>query len=217
MADGDVPSPRLTVGAKRADHHHDHGGVSGKLFEWVMVVSMLVGRGAAARMVADLAELGPGDQIVDVGCGPGAAVREAAKRGAEAVGIDPNVAMLKLGRWITSLRRTKGVRFAEGSAESLPVSDASVTVVWALSSVHHWRDRSVGLAEARRILRPGGRLFLVERSLVAGARVHAGHGMTAEQVEELAKGVSAVGFVDVRTQPKQARRKRLVVVTAVRA
>jgi len=40
--------------------------------------------------------------------------------------------------------------------------------------------------------------------------------MTVEQVEELVKDVSAVGSIDVRTQLKQARRKRLVVVTAVR-
>lgn len=196
------------------DHHHDHRG--GALSEWVMVVSMLVGRGAAARMVAKLARVGPGDQVIDVGCGPGAAVREAAKRGAEAIGIDPNVAMLKLGRWITSLRRVRGARFVEGSAESLPVPDASATVVWALSAVHHWRAQSVGLAEAWRVLRPGGRLFLVERSLVAGARLHAGHGLTAAQVADLAKEVSAVGFAEVRTQAERARRKRLVVVTAVR-
>ena len=181
-----------------------------------MVVSMLVGRGAAARLVASLAEVGPGDEVVDIGCGPGAAVREAARRGAGAVGIDPSVAMLKLARWITSLLRLKEVRFVEGSAESLPISDASATVVWALSSVHHWCDRSMGLAEAWRVLQPGGKLFLAERSLVTGARAHAGHGVTAQQVEKLEREVSAVGFANVEAHPKRARRKRLVVVSAVR-
>jgi ubiquinone/menaquinone biosynthesis C-methylase UbiE len=198
----------------KPDHRHDQRG--GALSEWVMVVSMLVGRGAAARMVASLAQVGHGDQVIDVGCGPGAAVREAAKRGAEAVGIDPNVAMLQLGRWITSLLRVRGARFVEGSAESLPVPDASATVVWALSAVHHWRAPSVGLAEAWRVLRPGGRLFLVERSLVAGARLHTGHGLTAAQMADLANEVSAVGFKEVGMQVQRARRKRLAVVTAVR-
>ena len=64
--------------------------------EVVTVISMAVGRSAAARVVADIAEVGPGDRVVDIGCGPGTAVREAARRGATATGVDPSPIMLRI-------------------------------------------------------------------------------------------------------------------------
>jgi ubiquinone/menaquinone biosynthesis C-methylase UbiE len=129
----------------------------------VTALSMTVGRGAAARTVAGLAGLVPGDDVVDIGCGPGTAVREAARRGARATGVDPDRAMLRLGRSLTALRRAAGVSFVEGGAERLPVPDCGTTVVWALTSVHHWPDRPAAIREIRRVLKPGGRVLLAER------------------------------------------------------
>jgi hypothetical protein len=61
-----------------ADHQHAnaHGhdrfqGVPGLVIGAVL----LVGRGAVSRLVADLADVGPGDRVLDVGCGPGAAAQ----------------------------------------------------------------------------------------------------------------------------------------------
>ncbi len=121
--------------------------------------------------------------------------------------------MLRLGRWLTALRRVRNVTLIPGRAESLPLPDASVTVAWALSSVHHWADRAAGLAEARRVLVPGGRILLAERLAGAGARGHAAHGLTQDQAARLARDLETAGFAGVGTQIQRARRRVLVLVT----
>ena len=86
--------------------------------------------------------------------------RLAARRGSKVTGVDPSPWKLGIARGITSVRRTPAVSFVPGSAASLPLPDASATVVWSMSSVHHWSDRAGGVAEAHRVLGPGGRLLL---------------------------------------------------------
>ncbi len=191
-----------------------HPGVVARTAEVVTALSMMVGRGAAARIIAELAEVAPGDQVVDIGCGPGTAAREAARRGATATGVDPSPVMLNLARRISRLRRVHDVVWLEGTAEAVPLSDGSATVVWALSSVHHWADRAAGVAEARRVLGPGGRMLLAERLTPAGARGHAAHGLTPDQASDLASELVAAGFVEVSTGTHRAGRRTLIVVRA---
>ena len=57
---------------------------------------MSLAGGAAARLAADVAAVSDGDRVIDVGCGPGTAVREAARRGARVTGVDPAPVMLRL-------------------------------------------------------------------------------------------------------------------------
>ena len=139
-----------------------------RVYEVITALSMTVGRGSAARMIADLAEVSGGDHVVDVGCGPGTAVREAAHRGATAIGVDPTPLMLRLGRRITAVRHVRNATLVEGTAETLPLPDACATIVWALSSAHHWADRAAGLSEARRVLAPGGQILIAERLVQPG-------------------------------------------------
>jgi ubiquinone/menaquinone biosynthesis C-methylase UbiE len=153
-------------------------GIAGRAYQIITALSMTVGRGPLARAVADAAQLKPSDRVVDIGCGPGTAVRHAARRGAAATGIDPDPVMLRLAHWITAIWRSPNVGWLQGSAEELPLPDSQATVAWAISSVHHWEDRSAGLSEAWRVLAPGGRLLLAERTAKAGARGHAAHGLT---------------------------------------
>lgn len=187
-------------------------GVIARTAAVVTALSMTVGRGAAARVVADLAEVAPGDQVVDIGCGPGTAAREAARRGATVTGVDPSAVMVNLARRISRLRRAHHVVWLEGSAEAVPLCDDRATVVWALSSVHHWRDRAAGITEARRVLRPGGRLLLAERLTRPGARGHAAHGLTPDQATHLAGELRAAAFIEVSTRTQRAGRRTLIVV-----
>ena len=127
-------------------------------------------------------------------------------------GVDPAPEMLRLGQWITAARRIINVTFREGRAEALPLPDASVTVAWALSSVHHWPDRAAGLAEAARVLAPGGRILLAERLVKPGARGHAAHGLSRDEASRLAADLAAAGFTGASCDTRKAGRRRTLLI-----
>lgn len=187
-----------------------------RLVQGLTAVAMLFGRGAAARTVAGLAGLTGDDRVVDVGCGPGTAVREAARHAA-ATGVDPDRASLALARWVSARRGARDITWLEGRAERLPLPDACATVVWALSSVHHWPDRTTAFAEAHRVLAGGGRILIAERLARAGARGHAAHGLIPAQAEQVAEEMVAAGFTDIRTQTSRAGRRVLIIIEARRS
>ncbi|HTZ29400.1 MAG TPA: class I SAM-dependent methyltransferase [Streptosporangiaceae bacterium] len=191
--------------------------IAGKPYEIITALSMTLGRAPRARAVAESARLTRSDRVVDIGCGPGTAVRHAALLGAAATGIDPDDVMLRLAGWITAVRRRPGVSWVKGRAEKLPLPAEQATVAWAISSVHHWADRAAGLCEVWRVLAPGGRVLLAERLTRPGARGHAAHGLTRDQAEELAAQVAATGFSRVRLEIRQAGRRHLVMIRGEKA
>lgn len=195
------------------NHHADHRGFSG-ITGLLAGLTMLVGRGAVARLAADLTATNDNDHVVDVGCGPGAAMREAARRGARATGIDPAPVMLKLARWLT--RRGSSITWAEGAAEALPLGDGSATVLWSIATVHHWPDLNAGLAEARRVLTSRGRFLAIERRTRPGARGLASHGWTDRQAATFVDRCHDAGFTDVALERCRPGRKTLLVVRATR-
>ena len=186
--------------------------LSERAWQIITAVSMTAGRGPLARTVAGAAELTAGDRVVDIGCGPGTAVRYAAPRAATATGIDPDPVMLRLAQWGTALRRSPNVSWLEGRAEKLPLPDGEATVAWAISSSHHWEDRGAAVSEGWRILTPGGRLVLAERLAKPGARGHAAHGLTKDQAEDLARQLTAAGFGQVRRHIAKAGHRTLVII-----
>lgn len=95
----------------------------------------------------------PGQAVTDVGCGTGRAVHEL---GAGAVGIDTDVAMLDAAR-----ARFPGIDVREADASALPFADASMLGYRADKVYHVLPDPGAALAEARRVLAPGGRIVLV--------------------------------------------------------
>jgi ubiquinone/menaquinone biosynthesis C-methylase UbiE len=193
------------------NHHHDFPGFSG-IFGLVAGLSMIPGRAPVARFAADTVNVQPTDHVVDIGCGPGAAAREAARRGARVTGVDPASIMRRLARLLTS-RRLR-IDWTDGTAESLPLADGSASVIWSISTVHHWRDIDLGLADAARVLAPAGRFLAIERRTVEGARGHASHGWTEAQAHAFADACRARGFADVTVQTASPSRRALLVVTA---
>jgi ubiquinone/menaquinone biosynthesis C-methylase UbiE len=176
------------------NHHASHPGFSGAS-GLIAAISFLFGRDNAAELALELSELRSGDRLVDVGCGPGIAVRRARARGAEAIGVDPAPVMLRVAR--TRWRAEPGIDWRIGTAESLPVEDNWAAVVWSLSTVHHWANVDAGIAEVKRVLTPGGRLVVLERRIrdTAAAGV-ASHGWTVEQSESFADHCRGQGFLD---------------------
>ncbi len=154
--------------------------------------------------------------IYDLTANTGTAVREAARRGASATGIDPSASMLWLARRISVFRPAGRVIWAEGRAEALPLPDGAATIVWALSSAHHWDDQAAGLSEIRRVLGPGGKVLLAERLVQPGARGHAAHGLTRPQAGDLAQQMTAAGFANVHTEIRRAGRRTLIIIAGQR-
>jgi ubiquinone/menaquinone biosynthesis C-methylase UbiE len=187
-----APQPDLVP-----NHHAEHSPFSGVLGV-VAALSMIAGRENDARLADKLSRLAPGEVVVDIGCGPGAAVRRAARLGATAIGVDPAPVMLRAARLLT--RATPAVSFRRGSAEALPVRDAQAQVVWSIATVHHWRDIDAGLREVRRVLVPGGRFVAIERRTRPDAHGHASHGWTDEQGAAFAACCEQHGFTDVRVE-----------------
>jgi SAM-dependent methyltransferase len=102
--------------------------------------------------------LPPGSRVVDVGCGEGKhAVRLAEELGFEVVGVDPVPRHLEQARM-----RSGEIRFELGSAEALPVEDASFDLVWCRDVLVHVRDLERAYAEFHRVLRPGGRALVYQ-------------------------------------------------------
>jgi ubiquinone/menaquinone biosynthesis C-methylase UbiE len=194
------------------NHHADYPGFAGSA-GFFAAASMMLGGGGNARLVERLSELTAGDAVADIGCGPGTAARHAARVGASVVGIDPAPVMLRLARFLT-LRSPRAVRYAEGSAEALPLPDSSVSVVWSIASVHHWADLDAGLHEARRVLKPGGRLVAIERLTRPGATGLASHGWTPGQASAFADRCRAHGFTDAKVNRHGGGRRTRVSVTA---
>ena len=190
------------------NHHAHHAGFSG--VSGVVAALSMLGRGGDARFAVRLAAVEPDDTVVDIGCGPGAAVRRAAALGATALGVDPARVMLRVARLFT---HKNTVRYLEGTAEAIPLADDSATVLWSIATVHHWKDIDRGLAEARRVLRPGGRFVAIERHTEPGARGLASHGWTAAQAEAFVEQCRAHGFVDPRIDHNTDGKRTTIAVT----
>ena len=109
-------------------------------------VSALIDASFAAHTPAGL-------RLLDVACGPGYVAAAAASRGATAIGIDFSSEMVEEARG-----RYRGIEFQEGDAEQLSFPDFSFDAVVSNFGMLHLARPEKALAEANRVLRPGGRV-----------------------------------------------------------
>lgn len=214
MSDRRAPEPARADEAECVPNHHAHyPGFSG-LMGIVAAASMVVGRDDDARLAIRLGELAAGDTAVDIGCGPGVATRCAARLGAHAIGIDPARVMLNVARLLT--RPGSGARYLEGTAEHVPLDDATATVVWSIATVHHWRDIDAGLREALRVLVPGGRFVAIERKVEAGAQGLGSHGWSQARADAFAARARELGLHDVRAERNRTARRSTLAIVGVK-
>jgi SAM-dependent methyltransferase len=104
--------------------------------------------------MAERTGLAPGKTIVDVGAGTGKLTRLLPQTGARVVAVEPLPEMRK-----KLVEVVPGVEALDGTAEELPLQDASADVI-AAAQAFHWFDFDRALPELHRVLRPGGRLVL---------------------------------------------------------
>jgi ubiquinone/menaquinone biosynthesis C-methylase UbiE len=107
----------------------------------------------AIEPLLDAARVGSGTRLLDLACGPGHLCAAAARRGARVTGFDLSSTMIDEAR-----SRNPEVTFREGDAAALPFPDASFDAVTIGFGMLHFAEPDRALAEARRVLAPGGRL-----------------------------------------------------------
>ena len=104
--------------------------------------------------------LQPGDRVLDLGCGTGWASRRLAQRvfPGEVVGVDIADVMIQLAE--ERSRHLVNLRFFRASAENLPGPDNSFDKVFSIESFYYYPDQGMALDQLRRVLVPGGRIFI---------------------------------------------------------
>jgi demethylmenaquinone methyltransferase/2-methoxy-6-polyprenyl-1,4-benzoquinol methylase len=116
------------------------------------------------RRAADLAELSPGGRALDVATGTGDLALELANRvapGGEVVGVDFSEKMLELARAKAGARVPR-VRFEHGNALALDYADAEFDAAAVGFGARNFSDLQRGLSEMARVVRPGGRVVVLE-------------------------------------------------------
>jgi len=159
-----------------------------------------------------VADLHAGEVVLDLGSGAGADVLISARRvapGGRVIGLDMTTEMLELARRNAADAGVANVEFVQGYLEDIPLPDDSVDVVISNCVLNLAADKNVVLAEAARVLRPGGRLAFSDviadegmdettkadmtewTGCIAGALTHT----------EFTKALTTAGFADIEIRP----------------
>ncbi|GAA3515311.1 arsenite methyltransferase [Actinocatenispora rupis] len=161
-----------------------------------------------------VADLNEGETVLDLGSGGGIDVLLSAKRVGPtgmAYGLDMTDEMLDLARRNAERAGATNVEFRKGQIEAIPLSDASVDVIISNCVINLSTDKPAVLAEAFRVLKPGGRLgvsdVVAEDHLSPAERAERGQWVGciagALSFTEYRDGLAAAGFTDIDITPTQ--------------
>nr|WP_108921131.1 class I SAM-dependent methyltransferase [Mycobacterium montefiorense] len=130
------------------------------------LIARMMGFDSVYRQLVAQADIADGHRILDIGCGTGNLTIRAKRTHprADAVGCDPDPRILAVAR--RKAARLTGIRFEQGYAERLPYTDGEFDRVLSSMMLHHISAdaKPSAAAEIFRVLRPGGRLHLVDIS-----------------------------------------------------
>jgi len=167
-----------------------------------------VGASRGCGVPTAVADLHPGEVVLDLGSGAGADVLISARRvlpGGRAIGLDMTAEMLELARKNAADAGVDNVEFLEGYLEEIPLPDASIDVVLSNCVINLAADKGVVLREAARVLRPSGRFAVtdivadtdLDEATRADMKQWAGCLAGALTEAEYRAALSDAGFVDV--------------------
>jgi|SRR4051794_5229346 len=159
-----------------------------------------------------VADLHAGETVLDLGSGGGIDVLLSARRvgpTGRAYGVDMTDEMLALARTNAERAGARNVEFVKGTIEAVPLPDRSVDVVISNCVINLSTDKAAVLAEAHRLLRPGGRFgvsdVVADDHLDAAQRAARGSYVGciagALSIGEYRAGLAAAGFTDITVTP----------------
>jgi ArsR family transcriptional regulator len=141
----------------------------------------------------------PPVDVADLGCGDGYLSIEAAAWARRVTAVDRSPDVLRRGRELATRRRAKNIDWKRGDLERLPLGDATVDVALLSQALHHAADPAAALGEAFRILRPSGRLLILDLNSHGEewVRTTLGDRWLGFSVDDLRRLCAGAGFEDV--------------------
>jgi SAM-dependent methyltransferase len=109
-------------------------------------------------------------RLLDVGCGPGVLTVRLAHLFAQAVGLDPDAAMLAEGCWAAEEKRVLNIRWVQGLAEDLPAVAPGPYRLVTFGQSFHWTDEQLVAETVYDMLEPGGALALIVHTVTGRSR-----------------------------------------------
>jgi SAM-dependent methyltransferase/uncharacterized protein YbaR (Trm112 family) len=159
-------------------------------------------------LMNDWTNVQPGEYVVDLGTSTGLYARGLAGHGATILAVDLAWGMLREARRNIKRERRQGIILIRAAAENLPFHDAGIDAVVVGGSLNEMKSADVVLREARRVVRPGGRLFamsLTQATRRPGAILQALAGLsgiTFPAVTDLNSAAKAAGWTLARQELK---------------
>jgi ubiquinone/menaquinone biosynthesis C-methylase UbiE len=126
------------------------------------VSSPIHARGSDLAKLLEVLQLKGDERVLDLATGVGHAAIAMAPRVTHVIGLDLTPEMLEHARRLAEERGLENVEFQEGSAERIPLPDASFDVVTCRIAAHHFVEPERAFAEVSRVLVPGGRFVLID-------------------------------------------------------
>jgi len=140
--------------------------------------------------------------VADLGCGDGYLALEAARFARQVIAVDRSRDVLDRARALAERRAIRNVEWRRGELEAVPIENESVDLVVFSQALHHAAEPSTALAEAARVLVPGGRLLVLDlrRHGEAWVQERLGDRWLGFDDDELEQLVVGAGFADVRVR-----------------
>ncbi|MCC7372662.1 MAG: class I SAM-dependent methyltransferase [Chloroflexi bacterium] len=132
-------------------------------------------------LFTEVLDIVPGEQVVDVGCGPGGIHVQLSRAGAQVTGIDASPGMVAEAR-AQAEQEGLNVQVRVGDAERLPFADGQFDAALCCHMLYHVPDIRAALTELRRVLRRGGRVLISTNAADHCARLNDLHAQAAREL-----------------------------------